>query len=210
MDTNQNIYNNFKINISKSLFLTEIFLLMNLKINLMLSKSIYLISQISSIKLKIENSGAHKILFDDYCEWCNPIKLPDEIYINGINQSEIQYQYNFEHINNEIILIWHYPLEYRDCMFRGCSTITEIDLSNFDDSQLSLMHFMFYECNSLKKIEMSNIKANKVEDTGYLFGNCYNLKSINLANFYAPNNNQLHCMFENCNSLTSLNFHILI
>ena len=91
-------------------------------------------------------------------------------------------------------------------MFRECVSINEIDLSNFDDSQLSKMHFMFYDCQSLKKIEISNIKGYKVVDSGSLFGNCYALESINLASFYAPNNNQLHYMFSNCQSLISVNF----
>ena len=91
-------------------------------------------------------------------------------------------------------------------MFRDCTTITEIDLSNFDDSQLTQMKYMFRGCISLKKIEMSNIKGYKVTDAGNLFSWCTKLETLDLANFQAPNNNYLHYMFANCTSLISLNY----
>ena len=107
----------------------------NKKRNLML--------QISSIKLKINNSGNQKIYFTGTSGYCEGFKKPDEIYINGKNQSEIKDVYHFEEENNEIILIWYEPLDYAACMFQGCSSITEIDLTNFDDSRLLKIHYMF-------------------------------------------------------------------
>ena len=91
-------------------------------------------------------------------------------------------------------------------MFRNCDSITEIDLSNFDDSQLTQMQYMFRKCKSLKKIEMSNIKGLKITDTGHLFSGCTQLETIDLANFNPSNNNHLHYMFCNCTSLISLNY----
>ena len=133
-------------------------------------------SQSSSIKLKIENSGNQKI-FSNITTYssCKPLISPDEIYINGENQSEIKNIYNFENNNNEITLIWYNPLNNTSCMFKDCTSITEIDLSNFDDSQLIKMQYMFMNCQSLKKIEISNIHGNKVNDAGYLFRDCVNL-----------------------------------
>ena len=200
----------FKINSSKPLLIIELFFLIEIIINIALTKSLNdkrnIISHYSSIKLKIENSGVQKIFFSGTYEWCDYDITPDEIYINGVNQSEIKSEYNFEQNNNEITLIWHNLLRHSTCMFRDCTSITEIDLSNFDDSELIHMHYMFLDCHSLKKIEMSNIKANKVNDAGFLFGNCYQIESINLANFDLNNNAQFHYMFDNCQSLISLNF----
>ena len=201
---------NFKINISKSLLLIELLLLMVIKLNLISSQSINkkrnIISQSSSIKLKIENSGNRKIYSNGTYDYCYPVVAPDEIYINGENQTEIKYEYNFQLNNNEITLIWYNPLKYTNCMFRDCTAITAIDLSNFDDSQLTQMKYMFRGCNSLKKIEMSNIKGNKVTDAGYLFSNCNKLETLDLTNFQTPNNNYLHYIFANCTSLISLNY----
>ena len=200
-----------KCKISKALLLIEILLLSVIKLNIISSKSInkkrYIMSQSSFIKLKIENSGNQKI-FSNITTYssCKPLISPDEIYINGENQSEIKNIYNFENNNNEITLIWYNPLNNTSCMFKDCTSITEIDLSNFDDSQLIKMQYMFMNCQSLKKIEISNIHGNKVNDAGYLFRDCVNLESIDLANFKAPYNVYLHHMFENCKALASLNY----
>ena len=200
------------INISKYLLLIELLILNSMKLNIVSSfqlknKKRYIMSQSSSIKLKIENSGNQKI-FSNITTYssCKPLISPDEIYINGENQSEIKNIYNFENNNNEITLIWYNPLNNTSCMFKDCTSITEIDLSNFDDSQLIKMQYMFMNCQSLKKIEISNIHGNKVNDAGYLFRDCVNLESIDLANFKAPYNVYLHHMFENCKALASLNY----
>ena len=204
---------NFEKNIigfPKNLLLIKMLLLISINSNLILSLSINkkrnIILQSSSIKLKIENSGNQKIYFNQTYANCEVVIIPDEIYINGENQTKIKYEYNFQLNNNEITLIWYNPLKYTNCMFRDCTTITEIDLSNFDDSQLTQMKYMFRGCTSLKKIEMSNIKGYKVTDAGNLFSWCTKLETLDLANFQAPNNNYLHYMFANCTSLISLNY----
>ena len=142
----------FKSKKSKALLLIEILLLV-IKINLILSQSKkrYIMSQSSSIKLKIENSGNQRIYSHGNYEYCYPVIIPDEIYINGENQTEIKSEYYFEQDDNEIILIWYNPLVTTACMFRDCTSITEIDLSNFDDSQLISMFYMFHSYQSLKK-----------------------------------------------------------
>ena len=197
------------IGIPKNILLIKMLLLISINSNLILSLSINkkrnIILQSSSIKLKIEKSGKQKIYSNQTYANCESVIIPDEIYINGENQTKIKYEYNFQLNNNEITLIWYNPLKYTNCMFRDCTTITEIDLSNFDDSQLTQMKYMFRGCISLKKIEMSNIKGNKVTDAGYLFSWCNKLETLDLANFQAPNNNYLHYMFANCTSLISLN-----
>ena len=202
-----------KNKMSKSFLLKNILLLIVIKFNLSSSQSINkkrnIILQSSSIKLKIENSGNQKIYSNGTYLDCHLVVTPDEIYINGENQNEIKNEYNFENNNNEIILKWYNPLEYTTCMFRDCTSITEIDLSNFDDSKLTQMQYMFYNCQLLKKIEMSNIKGYKVIDSGELFNGCTQLEKIDLANFNAPNNIYLHYMFINCISLISLNYPYL-
>ena len=196
----------FRNNILKYLLLIKLLLLIGIKTTQSINKKRNIFSLYSSIKLKIENSGDQKVYSNGTYLYCHPVIIPDEIYINGKNQTEIKNEYFFENSDNQIILIWHNALQSTTCMFRECFSITEIDLLDFDDSQLIQMFYMFYDCHSLKKIEISNIKGNKVADAGGLFINCYQLKSINLANFNPSKDVQIHFMFENCNSLISLNF----
>ena len=86
----------FKIKKSKALLLIEMLLLV-IKINLISSQSKkrYIMSQSSSIKLKIENSGNQKIYSNGIYEWCNPVVIPDEIYINEEKQIEMKSEYYF-------------------------------------------------------------------------------------------------------------------
>jgi surface protein len=165
-----------------------------------------LIVFISSIKLKIDVSGENIIFFGDSFKWCTPFKTPDEIYINGENQTEIKNKYSFDNSNNEIILNWYNPLETTNCMFRDCNKITEIDLSNFDDSNLLTMHYMFHGCSSIRSINMSHLKTPKLTDMGSLFRLCTSLKSINIENLNSAGVGPFHYIFQNCYALESINF----
>ena len=84
----------FKNNISKSLILIDLLLLITIKLNIALSQSInkkrYLISQPSLIKLKTEKSGNHKVYASRNYDWCEPIVIPDEIYINEEIQTPVK------------------------------------------------------------------------------------------------------------------------
>ena len=175
--------------------------LMNLK-----SNKRYLTMHISSIRLKIDESGENIIYFNGTFQWCDPFEFPDEIYINGENQTIIKNSYNLRVQNSEIILKWYNPLVNTNCMFRYCNKITEIDLSNFDDSNLQRMHYMFHGCSSLTSINISHLKTPKVHDIGSLFRDCSSLKSINLENMNSAGVTGFHYVFQRCYELISINF----
>ena len=78
------------------------------------------------------------------------------IYINGIKQPTINYSYYLNETDNFIDLIWNNSINYCGYMFYGCKDITEIDLSNFDTSLVTLMDYMFYNCYSLSSLNLSN------------------------------------------------------
>ena len=203
----------FLLKKSKSLLFSLLILLI-IKLSTITSKLInfknkkrYLsIVHISSIKLKIDESGENIIFFNGTFKWCDAFKYPDEIYINRENQSIIMNSYNLSINNSEIILKWHNPLENTNCMFRDCNKITEIDLSNFDDSKLQRMHYMFHGCSSLRSINMSHLKTPIVHDIGSLFRACTSLKSINLENLNSAGVTGFHYVFQNCYGLISINF----
>ena len=68
-------------------------------------------------------------------------------------------------------------------MFLGCSSLTSINLSNFDTKSVTNLNGMFWGCSSLTSIDLSNFKTNKVSDMNEIFYFCKNLKFINIANF---------------------------
>ena len=46
-------------------------------------------------------------------------------------------------------------------MFRGCPSLTNIDLSNFNTNNVTNMSDMIYGCSSLTNMNLSNFNANK-------------------------------------------------
>ena len=47
-------------------------------------------------------------------------------------------------------------------MFSGCSSIEELNLSNFDTSQVKYITYMFCDCSSLKRLDISKFNTNNV------------------------------------------------
>ena len=54
---------------------------------------------------------------------------------------------------------------------------------------------MFSHCSSLTSLNLSNFNNNKVEDMSYMFDSCSSLTSLNLSNFNTNNVNNVCYMF---------------
>ena len=114
------------------------------------SKSISLLIKfkLSILSLKVKDKGFKRIFNSD--ENCfNSSYYPNEIYINGDLQNEINYTYKFNKSENVVELIWNNNIYDSKCMFAGCYDIVEIDLTKFDSSQITCMYFMFGNCYNL-------------------------------------------------------------
>ena len=90
------------------------------------------------------------------------------------------------------------------CMFRGCSCLTSLDVSNFDTSLVTNMSYMFYGCNNLTSLDLSNFNTSQVTDMYATFKGCKSLTSLNLSSFNTSKVNTMSFMISECNSLTSL------
>ena len=60
---------------------------------------------------------------------------------------------------------------------------------------------MFNNCSSLININLSNFNTQKVTNMSDMFNNCSSLTNINLSNFNTQNVTNMLCMFNNCKSL---------
>ena len=49
-------------------------------------------------------------------------------------------------------------------MFSHCSSLTSLDLFNFNTNNVKDMSCMFSHCSSLNSLDLSNFNTNKVED----------------------------------------------
>ena len=91
-----------------------------------------------------------------------------------------------------------------DWMFSGCSSLTSLDTSNWDTSNVTSMSGMFYCCSSLTSLDVSNWDTSNVEDMNVTFSNCSSLTSLDVSNWDTSNVTKMDSMFNNCSSLTSL------
>ena len=169
-----------------------------------------LFSAYSEITLKVKQKGSIAIYSDFNEESCllmydNQAPAPKEIYINGVNQSSINYKYNFNETDNEVKLVFYENIDNTICMFYGCSNITEINFSNFNTEEVVSMAFMFYKCSSLKSLDLSHFSTAKVENMYGMFFGCSGLSQIIFDNFETSQVTDMGSMFLNCSSLVSLN-----
>lgn len=95
-------------------------------------------------------------------------------------------------------------VNYMSYMFSGCSSLTSLDVSNFDTSKVTVMYEMFCRCSSLTSLDVSNFDTSLVTDIGSMFGYCSSLTSLNVSNFDTSKVTSMYAMFYGCSSLTSL------
>ena len=65
-------------------------------------------------------------------------------------------------------------------MFWGCSSLTNINLSNFNTNNVTDMKLMFCLCSSLTNINLSNFRTNNITDIFGIFYGCKVLKTENI------------------------------
>lgn len=88
--------------------------------------------------------------------------------------------------------------------FRGCASLTELDLSGSNAEKVKNMRSMFYGCVALSNLNLSGFKTGSVTDMRYLFSSCKSLESLDLSGFNTENVTSMESMFSQCSSLRSL------
>ena len=162
-------------------------------------------SFLNEITIKIIGTDTQNILNGNF------MPAPDEILIEGnpCSLGEKNTVINLTNYENNITMRWNSPLT--DCwrMFNGLSNLIEIDLTNFDFSEVTRMNTMFQNCFNLEYINFNNNIEKKliVDDMSYMFDKCRSLKSLDLSKLDTYNLKKMSQTFSNCWSLTSLNFN---
>ena len=96
--------------------------------NLLLLPTLY-VSKIS-ITLKIKGSGLQYILYPKFNENKSGGIFPDEVLLNGNQQTKSIYSVNPLVEESNISLFWNNKFDSLNDMFRDCINITEIDYQN--------------------------------------------------------------------------------
>ena len=89
-------------------------------------------------------------------------------------------------------------------MFRGCASLTELDLSGSNAEKVKDMGNMFNGCVALSNLNLSSPKTGSLTDMRYLFSLCQSLESLDLSGFNTENVSSMVSMFSQCSSLRSL------
>ena len=95
------------------------------------------------------------------------------------------------------------PAQYLDTIGNWFDNIRDIDLSNFDTSRVTDMHYMFWNMHSLTSLNISNFDTSKVTNMSSMFDNT-GLTSLNLSNFDTSKVTNMSRMFAFMRNLTTL------
>ena len=153
----------------------------------------------SEIKMIIQGEGEINILNNSFNF------IPSEVIINGESKSELKNSYEFVNGLNNVTIKFNKKITSCEYMFDGMTNIIEIDLSNFDASNVINMNRMFNYCINLKKITFGDINTSLVENMNELFFNCTNLTIIDRLDFDTTSVKSMIRMFALCESLLSIN-----
>jgi len=166
-------------------------------------------SENNNRSLEIQNIIYIKVRGNESQKIIRSTELPNLVYINNTEEIEIQkngliyIESNSEDIN-EIKIIWNKKLDNLKNLFYSLESVIEIDLPEFDTSEVTTMENMFYNCNNLIYINFDNINTSLVKDMSFMLYKCYSLTSIDLSNFDTSKITTMYCMFFDCLSLTFL------
>ena len=89
-------------------------------------------------------------------------------------------------------------------MFEGMSNLTTLDLSNFDTSKVTNMSSMFHGMRNLTTLNLSNFDTSKVTNMEYMFLGMTNLTSLDLSSFNTSQVTNMYLMFNDMSNLTTL------
>ena len=163
----------------------------------------------SEITLKLKGKGIQKIINCQNTNAPDKVYLNNEKIDFSKDGHYISINIEEEKEENIIMLIWESNINSLYATFQKISNITEVDLSKIN-TQVDNLADLFRKCTSLKKVNLSNLDTIKVTNMGHMFSQCISLESIDVSTFDTSNVLYMDNMFLNCISLTSLIYLILI
>jgi len=89
-------------------------------------------------------------------------------------------------------------------MFSYCQKLTNLNLSNFNTSDVTNMEGMFYYCPKLVSLDLSSFDTSSVTNMSYMFSDCELLATLDVSSFNTNNVTSINGMFLSCCSLVSL------
>ena len=97
-------------------------------------------------------------------------------------------------------------------MFRGCTGLVNIDLSNWDTSNIKMFNSMFSSHDShsgsmnLVSMGIENWDMSSAENLGYMFYGCGQITDMDLSNWDVSNVTNMYHLFADCFKMVNYNF----
>ena len=89
--------------------------------------------------------------------------------------------------------------------FRGFTKAEDIDILNFDSSEVEDMAYFFYKMNSLQSLDLSSFNTDNATDMTGMFAYANSLKKLDLSNFNTSKVTNMSTMFHSMSNLDELN-----
>lgn len=88
--------------------------------------------------------------------------------------------------------------------FSHCELLASVDVSKWDTSKVTNMEGMFVDCNLLASVDVNKWNTSKVTDMASMFSICGTLRSIDVSKWNTSNVTDISGMFFGCGSLHSV------
>ncbi len=118
-------------------------------------------------------------------------------HYNKENENEKEIKNNCEIKIDDIVIPFSYFYKFKN----SGKHIIKYSFNHY----ITNTNYMFYECSSLKNINISNFNTKNVNNMGCMFWGCSSLTDLNLSHFITDNVTYMEGMFFKCSSLTNLN-----
>lgn len=88
--------------------------------------------------------------------------------------------------------------------FSHCELLASVDVSKWNTSKVTNMEGMFVDCNLLASVDVNKWNTSKVTDMASMFSSCGTLRSIDVSKWNTSNVTDISGMFFGCGSLHSV------
>ena len=89
-------------------------------------------------------------------------------------------------------------------MFESCASLTALDVSGLDASNVTDMSYMFSACTELTELNLSGFDTSRAANMDGMFFMDIKLASLDLTGFQTASTASMRSMFESCTSLKAL------
>ena len=146
--------------------------------------------------------------------WTDSIEIASAIKEVVFDESFRQYELSscrrfFENLTNVLVFKNFENLNMSNVtdmsgMFKGCNSLTDLDLSKLNTSNVTDMSMLLWNCEKLCNINFGSFNTSNVTNASHMFYNCKKIKTLDLSNFNTAKVTDMTAMFSSCDSLVTI------